>query len=65
MTVQLDQKVTYACGVCGSSNVTSDTIASWDVASQRWEVIGHYDSSECADCQEPRTLTASKIPNAK
>lgn len=45
MTVQ------YLCAKCGSTNVISDTRSKWDVRRQEWIVVGHYDSSECLDCE--------------
>jgi predicted nucleic-acid-binding Zn-ribbon protein len=44
------KRLTYVCSKCGSSNVTSDAIAAWSVAQQRWIVVGHYDSGECLNC---------------
>lgn len=44
--------VEYVCERCGSANVTSATIARWDTKQQRWIVVGHYDSSECLDCED-------------
>jgi hypothetical protein len=32
--------------------VISDTRAKWNVSRQQWVVVGHYDSSECLDCEE-------------
>lgn len=45
------KRVTYLCEKCGSSKVVSDATAEWDVHQQNWIVVGHYDSSECLDCE--------------
>jgi hypothetical protein len=44
------KRVTYVCKQCGSTNVISDTRAEWNVPRQQWIVVGHYDASECLDC---------------
>lgn len=44
--------VQYLCSKCGSTRVVSDARAGWDVASQSWTVVGHYDSSECLACEQ-------------
>ena len=45
------KRVRYVCGKCGSTNVISDTRAEWDARQQEWIVVGHYDSSECLNCE--------------
>lgn len=45
------KRVGYVCSRCGSSNVVSDAIAQWNARKQEWVVVGHYDSSECLDCE--------------
>lgn len=42
--------VEFICDKCGSDEVTSDTVATWDKQKQRWAIVGHYDSSECRRC---------------
>ena len=51
----------YVCERCGSANVTSDTIARWNMESQQWIIIGHYDSSDCLDCQDGSDLTEREV----
>jgi hypothetical protein len=48
--------VEYVCKRCGSTNVTSDTIARWNMAEQRWVIVGHYDFCECLDCEAETNL---------
>lgn len=56
--------VEYVCERCGSTNVTSDAVSRWDVPSQFWVVIGHYESSECLDCTEETDLVARDLTAA-
>ena len=58
------KRVTYTCSKCGSTNVISDTRAQWDVPSQRWIVVGHYDSAECLDCEEDEELIEVELAPA-
>ena len=44
--------VAFVCEHCGSANVISDTRARWSRRKQEWIVVGHYDSSECLNCEE-------------
>ena len=53
--------VEYVCERCGSTNVTSDTIARWNLEKQRWMIVGHYDSSECLDCEEETDLIVREV----
>jgi peptide subunit release factor 1 (eRF1) len=54
-------RVTYLCRQCGSTNVISDSRATWDVPRQEWIVQGHYDSAECLDCQQEAKLIEVKL----
>jgi peptide subunit release factor 1 (eRF1) len=58
------KRVTYICSKCGSTNVVSDTRAEWDVDNQVWLVVGHYDSSECLDCEEEESLIEVELAPA-
>jgi hypothetical protein len=58
------KRVTYICKQCGSTNVISDTRAEWDVTSQQWIVVGHYDSAECLDCEEEQHLIEVELAPA-
>ena len=53
--------VEYVCERCGSTNVTSDAVASWSTKRQRWVIVGHYDSSECHDCADEVDLITREI----
>ena len=50
------KRVSYICRTCGSSKVISDARAEWDAREQKWIVVGHYDSSECLDCEAEAKL---------
>lgn len=56
--------IEYVCEKCGSTNVTSDTVSRWDTKKQRWLIIGHYDSSECLDCEGETDLIEREIAEA-
>ena len=53
--------VQFLCSKCGSTNVISDARAKWDVKRQQWIVIGHYDSSECGDCEQENTAVEVEL----
>lgn len=53
--------VQYVCGKCGSKNVISDTRAEWDLSRQHWIVVGHYDSSECLNCESEDSLVEVEL----
>lgn len=50
------KRIGYVCVRCGSSNVISDTRARWNARKQQWVVVGHYDSSECLDCEKEEKI---------
>ena len=50
------KRYAMVCEHCGSSNVVSDARATWDVHQQQWTLVGHYDSSECLDCERETNL---------
>lgn len=56
--------IEYVCERCGSTNVTSDTVSQWSKARQRWITVGHYDSSECHDCEDEADLIPREIAEA-
>ena len=58
------KRVTYVCDSCGSTNVISDASTKWDVATQQWIIVGHYDSAECVDCEEERHLIEVELAPA-
>jgi hypothetical protein len=58
------KRATYVCKDCGSTNVISDSRASWDVPTQQWVVVGHYDSAECLDCETETHLIEVELAPA-
>jgi hypothetical protein len=42
----------YHCRHCGSTDVTNDAIACWNVKTQAWEIAGLLDNNDCNDCGE-------------
>ena len=58
------KRVTYLCKQCGSTNVISDARAEWDVRTQKWVVVGHYDSAECLDCEKEQDLVEVELAPA-
>lgn len=62
---EIGKRVGYVCFRCGSSNVLSDARAQWNAREQKWVVVGHYDSSECLDCeQEERIIEVELAPSS-
>ena len=53
--------IEYVCDKCGSANLTSDTVSRWNTKNQRWVIIGHYNSSECFDCDGETDLIERQI----
>jgi hypothetical protein len=60
----VSKRVTYVCERCGSSDVVSDARAAWDVHTQEWTLVGHYDASECLTCQSNANLIAVELAPA-
>jgi hypothetical protein len=50
------QRVKKCCKYCGSENVSVDATARWDVETQRWELAGLFDNSDCDDCGGETTI---------
>lgn|GEM_PF-3539166 len=46
----MSKRVQKVCDICGSTNVTSDALAAWNVEAQEWEVRWLLDSSDCNAC---------------
>jgi hypothetical protein len=44
--------------------VVSDARAAWDVRQQEWTLVGHYDSSECLDCEQETDLIPIELAPA-
>ena len=38
------------CKECGSTDVTMDAIASWDMKTQAWVLVGELDNTDCNEC---------------
>ena len=55
------KRVTYVCEHCGSSEVVSDARAAWDVHNQEWTLVGHYDASECLNCERETKLIVVEL----
>jgi len=55
------KRVAFVCERCGSSDVVSDARAAWDVHTQQWTLVGHYDASECLACQQDTNLIAVEL----
>lgn len=44
------------CEICGSSEISRDANANWDVKTQSWVLGSVYDDGYCHKCTEERTL---------
>lgn len=42
--------IQMVCGTCGSQNVARDAWASWDTATQQWQLGAVFDYAHCHDC---------------
>ena len=54
--------VCVVCKRCGSQNVTSDALAGWNVAEQRWEIKAVLDNETCEACGESGNNLLKEIP---
>jgi hypothetical protein len=52
----MDSPIAIPCRVCGSSHVSRDAWADWDVASQSWVLGAVFDQGFCHQCEEEQRL---------
>ena len=55
MTIQ------FVCGWCGSSDVSRDAWADWDVEKQAWVLRQVFDDGFCQTCECSRGLEAADV----
>jgi hypothetical protein len=48
--------ITFVCGWCGSSDVSRDAWADWDVEKQEWVLRQVFDDGFCQTCERLRGL---------
>jgi hypothetical protein len=48
----INPKIDKVCARCGSSRISSDATAVWDVHNQCWEIASVHDHTYCPDCDE-------------
>lgn len=48
------QPIVPTCSNCGSPSVTRDATVRWDIKSQKWELSGIFDNSDCDICGQMR-----------
>lgn len=56
-------RVQLLCSKCGSSNVTRDAEASWDVNTQGWDLAVVQDQAFCGECEGETTLRELELPD--
>ena len=53
-------KIKKCCQHCGSEDVYVDATARWNTDTQRWELAGLFEHSECDDCGRETTIVDRK-----
>ena len=53
VTVKI-KRVQMLCPDCGSTDVTRDASADWNVDTQKWELYTTYDACYCGKCDETK-----------
>ena len=56
-----EKSISMVCEICGSSLVTRDAWAEWDVDTQNWVLAAVYDDAFCHDCEESTHLSAVSL----
>ena len=52
------KRVQFVCPDCGSTDVSRDAQAEWDVAEQRWVLFNTLDACYCEQCDEVKKYLA-------
>ena len=58
---QNNERIDVYCSWCGSRDVYRDAYASWNIATQCWELSNVYDNGYCADCEGETRLAETGI----
>ena len=56
-----NKKIRPLCKYCGSSNVTRDAEASWDVHKQEWVLAAVQDQAYCPECDDGGETTLIEV----
>jgi hypothetical protein len=54
-------RIQILCGTCGSTVVTRDAWAEWDVGAQRWTLGAVYDYAYCHKCDGETRLVEAPL----
>jgi uncharacterized OB-fold protein len=57
----VDKRIEIFCGKCGSTVVTRDAWAEWDVALQDWQLGAVYDYAYCHSCEAETRLEEREV----
>jgi len=49
-------QISVICSVCGSTNVSRDAWAAWDIEAQAWTLQAVFDQGHCHRCEQDRRL---------
>jgi hypothetical protein len=58
---QLISPIAIACSICGSTAVSRDAWARWDVGSQTWMLQHVFDYAYCHACDDETSLTEQPL----
>lgn len=59
-----DAPILITCSVCGSTEVSRDAWADWDVVSQSWILGAVFDQGFCHRCEEEQKLVECALEGA-
>jgi hypothetical protein len=57
-------QIQYVCGTCGSTDVSRDAWADWNVERQEWELRVAFDYARCHACDGETRLGARTLISA-
>lgn len=58
---QAASRIQILCATCGSTDVSRDAWAKWDVGLQQWTMRDVYDHAYCHTCDHETRLTEAKL----
>lgn len=56
-----EEPIIIYCAHCGSTNVSRDATAKWNVLGQYWELADVFDHADCEDCGGETRLREAPI----
>ena len=61
MEASTKHRIQILCATCGSTDVSRDAWAQWDVAAQEWVLRSVYDHAHCNNCDSETRLVEVQL----